>query len=67
MLEDMIGPETFRLGVSSYLKKYAYGSAVTEDLWAALDNQTNGEINISEVSYVLQMFTYFFMASCLVS
>jgi aminopeptidase N len=36
MLEAYVGPETFRAGVSEYLKAHAYGSATAADFWSAL-------------------------------
>ena len=36
MLEQHLGPETFRDGVRLYLRRHAYGNAETADLWAAL-------------------------------
>ena len=37
MLEHYVGEQAFRKGVHSYLESHAYGNAVTDDLWAALD------------------------------
>ncbi|XP_022919418.2 glutamyl aminopeptidase-like [Onthophagus taurus] len=36
MLEDAVTDNIFREGVTNYLKKYAYGNAVTDDLWNEL-------------------------------
>ena len=36
MLEDYIGAESFRVGISNYLNKHSYGNAETSDLWDAL-------------------------------
>ena len=36
MLEQYLGPETFREGVRLYLRRHAYANTVTEDLWASL-------------------------------
>lgn len=36
MLEQYLGPGTFRAGVRLYLRRHAYGNTVTEDLWNAL-------------------------------
>jgi puromycin-sensitive aminopeptidase len=36
MLEQYLGPETFRDGVRRYLERFAYGNAETTDLWRAL-------------------------------
>ena len=37
MLENYLGEQVFRKGVHDYLKAHAYGNAVTDDLWVALD------------------------------
>ncbi|MBI5045951.1 MAG: M1 family metallopeptidase [Candidatus Niyogibacteria bacterium] len=37
MIHDYIGAENFRNGLKLYLIWYAYGNAVTEDLWQALE------------------------------
>ena len=33
MLESTVGEQAFRAGIRSYMRKYAYGNAVTEQLW----------------------------------
>jgi puromycin-sensitive aminopeptidase len=42
MLEQHLGPERFREGVSHYLRKHAYGNTETSDLWDAIE-ETSGE------------------------
>ena len=37
MLEQYLGPEQFRQGVSHYLRTHAYGNTETSDLWDALE------------------------------
>ena len=37
MLEQYLGEDTFRKGVSNYLKDHAHANTETADLWAALD------------------------------
>ncbi|MBI4177350.1 MAG: M1 family metallopeptidase [Candidatus Aenigmarchaeota archaeon] len=37
MLENFLGEEIFRKGLSKYLSEHAYSNARTEDLWDALD------------------------------
>ena len=37
MLEQYLGPEVFRKGISHYLATHAYGNTETADLWDALD------------------------------
>lgn len=61
MLENMIGPEKFRYGVSSYLKQFAYKNAETEDLWKHLEAKSNG-INILQVTY-FEIFLLFWFYS----
>jgi len=36
MIEDWIGPDTFRSGMRLYIKAHAYSNATSADLWAAL-------------------------------
>ncbi len=42
MLEQYLGEETFRDGVSRYLQAHAHGNTEADDLWAALE-QASGE------------------------
>ncbi len=42
MLEQYLGPDTFRRGIAHYLASLAYGNADTPDLWAALE-EVSGE------------------------
>ena len=37
MVEAYLGPETFRRGVSDYLKRFRHGNATSADLWDAFD------------------------------
>lgn len=48
MLERFMGIENFRLGVSDYLKKFAYKNAETQDLWNHLQTYSDG-VNITAV------------------
>jgi aminopeptidase N len=36
MVENYVGPETFRRAINSYLQAHAYGNATSEDLWTAV-------------------------------
>ncbi|KFM79213.1 Leucyl-cystinyl aminopeptidase, partial [Stegodyphus mimosarum] len=49
--------DDFRLGLSNYLKKYAYKNAETKDLWVELSNASKMDVNITEVmdTWTLQM------------
>ncbi len=47
MLEQYVGEDAFRAGVTSYLKTHAYANTETADLWAALEAESGepvGEI-----------------------
>lgn len=48
MLESYVGEEVFRQGVRSYMKRYAYKNAVTDDLWAEMT--AAGARNIKEIA-----------------
>ncbi|HZY92689.1 MAG TPA: M1 family aminopeptidase, partial [Thermoplasmata archaeon] len=37
MIETFLGEETFRRGVSAYLKRFAYANAEEDDLWRSLE------------------------------
>ncbi|MCC7241444.1 MAG: M1 family metallopeptidase [Acidobacteria bacterium] len=52
MLEAYVGPETFREGVSSYLKKYAGGNASGEDFWLEMTRVTEKPVNRIMQSFV---------------
>ncbi len=36
MIEGYVGPETFRLGVNNYLRRFAYGNAAAPDFWTEI-------------------------------
>lgn len=40
MLEQYLGPETFRAGISLYLKKHEFGNTETTDLWDAIEESS---------------------------
>ncbi|MCL4462004.1 MAG: M1 family metallopeptidase [Nitrospirae bacterium] len=44
MLEQFIGEDTFRRGISSYLKRYSYQNASTRDLWTVLGQASGQDI-----------------------
>jgi len=46
MLANHLGVETFLKGVSTYLKKHAYGNAKTEALWAALSEASGQDVTV---------------------
>lgn len=43
MLENYMGEENFRIGVSNYLKKYSYQNASAADFWECLDEVNRGK------------------------
>lgn len=43
MLEDYVGETAWRNGVRSYIGKHAYGNAVTDDLWAEIEQAAPGK------------------------
>jgi puromycin-sensitive aminopeptidase len=45
MLEQFIGPDTFREGVRLYLRTHAYGNADTKDLWVAMAAAAKDDIH----------------------
>jgi aminopeptidase N len=54
MIEAFVGAEAFRQGVSSYLKKYAYGNAAGEDFWTEMARVTGKPVDQIMKSYVDQ-------------
>jgi aminopeptidase N len=54
MIEAFVGPEAFRQGVSSYLKKYAYGNAAGEDFWNEMTRVTGKPVDQIMKTYVDQ-------------
>ena len=54
MLEQYIGEETFRRGISRYLKTHAYGNTETADLWAALEAESGEPVGEIMDTWILQ-------------
>lgn len=44
MLHDYLGPADFKKGLHEYLKKHAYGSTDTVDLWSALSEASDKDV-----------------------
>jgi aminopeptidase N len=44
MLEDYVGTTAWRNGVRTYLQRHAYGNAVSEDLWRAVESSAGKPI-----------------------
>lgn len=51
MLEGMLGEEVFRTGVSTYLKKFEFNNAETDDLWTELQKATQNTIDVKKVIF----------------
>ncbi|CAI6368332.1 unnamed protein product [Macrosiphum euphorbiae] len=49
MLEGLLGEEVFRIGVSAYLKRFAFKNAETDDLWTELQMVTQNTINVKKL------------------
>ncbi|KAL5698640.1 AP-1 complex subunit mu-1-like [Ranunculus cassubicifolius] len=45
MLQSFLGPECFQRSLASYIKRYAYSNAKTEDLWAILEEGSGQPMN----------------------
>jgi len=56
MLEGMLGDEVFRIGVSTYLKRFEFNNAETDDLWAELQTATQNTVDVKKVDKHIQRF-----------
>ncbi len=54
MLEQYLGPATFRDGVRRYLRTHAYANARTSDLWEALEAASGEPVAAIMTSWVFQ-------------
>jgi len=54
MLEQYLGGEEFRKGISLYLKKHQYANTETSDLWDALQEATNEPVRRLMDSWIFQ-------------
>ncbi|KAM4121389.1 hypothetical protein ACB094_01G001800 [Castanea mollissima] len=45
MLQSYLGAECFQRSLASYIKKFAFSNAKTEDLWAALEEESDEPVN----------------------
>ena len=54
MLENFLGPEVFQGGLYRYLKGHEYGNARTQDLWAALEEESGLPVTNIMDSWVKQ-------------
>jgi aminopeptidase N len=48
MLEDFLGEEEFRNGITSFLNHFKFANAVTQDLWNELQ-KVGKDVNITRV------------------
>jgi aminopeptidase N len=55
MIETYVGPEAFRKGVASYLKKHSYSNAAGEDFWSEVARVTGKPVDRIMRSFVDQM------------
>ena len=55
MIETYVGPEAFRKGVASYLKKYSYSNAAGEDFWSEVARVTGKPVDRIMRSFVDQV------------
>ena len=55
MLENFLTPDVFQKGLYRYLKANEYGNARTQDLWAALEEESNLPVTSIMDSWVKQM------------
>jgi len=54
MVEQYVGPEVFRNGVNSYLKRHAYSNASAEDFWNEIAAVSDKPVDRIMASYVDQ-------------
>ena len=54
MLEDFVGTEAWRDGVRLYMKKHAYGNAVSDDLWRQVETAARKPIRAIAHDFTLQ-------------
>jgi aminopeptidase N len=55
MIEKYVGPDAFRKGVASYLKKYSYSNAAGEDFWDEVARVTGKPVDRIMRSFVDQV------------
>jgi aminopeptidase N len=55
MIEKYVGPDAFRKGVASYLKKYSYSNAAGEDFWTEVARVTGKPVDRIMRSFVDQI------------
>jgi aminopeptidase N len=55
MIEMYVGPESFRKGITSYLKRFSYSNAAGEDFWEEVARVTGKPVDRIMRSFVDQM------------
>ena len=57
MLENYLGEDVLRTGLTEYLNKHKFGNAVTKDLWKSLTKATSNKVNVEAImnTWTLQM------------
>ncbi|WP_395332768.1 M1 family metallopeptidase [Novosphingobium sp. BL-8H] len=45
MLEDYVGPDTWRNGMQLYMKRHAYSNTASRDLWAAMEDAGGKDVD----------------------
>jgi aminopeptidase N len=55
MIESYVGPDAFRRGVTSYLKRHSYGNAAGEDFWNEMRRVTGRPVDRILRSFVDQV------------
>lgn len=54
MLQSYLGASTFQKALASYIQRYAYANAKTEDLWAVLEEQSGEPVKMLMNSWTKQ-------------
>lgn len=54
MLEQYLGPDTFRRGIAHYLDEHRYGNTETTDLWDALEETAGEPVRTIMDSWIFQ-------------
>jgi aminopeptidase N len=52
MVEEWIGPDTFRDAIRIYLRKYAWGNATAEDFWGTMKSATKQPVDTVLESFI---------------
>ena len=57
MLENFMGEEMFRIGVTRFLRKYKFANAVTKDLWNELESISVEFSNRLNITHIMDTWT----------